>query len=267
MIINDKGTALITGASSGLGAIYADRLARDGYDLILVARSTAKLEKLAESLSTATARHVRTISADLTRAKDLEWVEEAMLSDTSVRMLVNNAGAGSTAHLQDLDVASIERMIELNVTALTRLARAAAIAFVDRGGGTIVNMGSILAVAPEVLSGGVYSGTKAYVLAFSQSLRHEFGDKGIRVQVVLPGATATDFWELSGTPVQALPANIVMTAEDAVDAALSGLAQGEFATFPSLPDINEWNAMEAARRALLPGLSRTTPAPRYATGN
>ncbi len=128
-------------------------------------------------------------------------------------------------------------------------------------------MGSILAVAPEVLGGGVYSGTKAYVLAFSQSLHHEFGGQGIRVQVVLPGATATDFWELSGTPVQALPADIVMRADDAVDAALAGLAQGEFATFPSLPDIGQWDALEAARRSLLPGLSRTAPAPRYRTAD
>jgi short-subunit dehydrogenase len=181
-------------------------------------------------------------------------------------MLVNNAGAGSTAHLPELDKASIEQMISLNVTALTRLARVAATAFSTRREGTIVNMGSILAVAPEVLSGGVYAGTKAYVLAFSQSLRHEFGDKGIRVQVVLPGATATDFWELSGTPVNALPAAIVMSADDTVDAALSGLAQGEFATLPSLPDIEDWNALEASRLALRPGLSRTTPAGRYGTG-
>lgn len=266
MTTQDKGTALITGASSGIGAIYADRLARDGYDLVLVARSADRLEQLAKRISDATGCAVRTIAADLTHTQDLEWVEEALATDARITMLVNNAGAGSTAHLQDLDNASIERMIALNVTALTRLARAAASAFVARGGGTIVNMGSILAVAPEVLSGGVYGGTKAYVLAFSQSLLHEFGDMGVRVQVVLPGATATDFWELSGTPVEALPSSIVMSADDAVDAALAGLKLGEFATFPSLPDIDDWNAFDRTRRALLPGLSRTTPAPRYGAG-
>ncbi|MGE7139622.1 SDR family NAD(P)-dependent oxidoreductase [Luteibacter sp. NPDC031894] len=267
MIINDSGTALITGASSGLGAIYADRLARQGYDLVLVARNIAKLEMLGERIASDTGRTVRTIGADLTDGGALQRVEDALLTDHSVRMLVNNAGAGSTVPLQDLDVVSIERIVALNVTALTRLARAAATAFLERGGGTIVNMGSILALAPEVLSGGVYSGSKAYVLAFSQALRNDFGDRGVRVQVVMPGATATDFWELSGMPVEALPANIVMTAEDVVDAALSGLAQGEFATLPSLPDIDQWDAWEAARRALLPGLSRTSPASRYHMGS
>lgn len=266
MTRHDKGSALITGASSGIGAIYADRLARDGYDLVLVARSAGRLEQLAKRISDTTGRAVRTIVADLTHTQDLEWVEEALATDARITMLVNNAGAGSTADLQDLDNASIDRMIALNVTALTRLARAAAMAFAASGGGTIVNMGSILAVAPEILRGGVYSGTKAYVLAFSQSLLHEFGDKGVRVQVVLPGAIATEFWELSGTPLAALPSNIVMSADDAVDAALAGLKLGEFATFPSLPDIDDWNVFDRSRRALLPGLSRTTPAPRYGAG-
>ncbi|HEY1138791.1 MAG TPA: SDR family NAD(P)-dependent oxidoreductase, partial [Lysobacter sp.] len=130
MTTNDKGTALITGASSGIGAIYADRLAREGYDLVLVARSAGRLEELAKRISDTTGRAVRTITADLTRTQDLEWVEEALTTDARITMLVNNAGAGSTAHLLDLDIASIERMIALNVTALTRLARAAATAFV-----------------------------------------------------------------------------------------------------------------------------------------
>jgi uncharacterized protein len=134
--------------------------------------------------------------------------------------------------------------------------------FVARSNGAIINIGSIVSVAPEVLN-GVYGGTKAFVLALSQSLRHELSDKGIRVQVVLPGATATDLWSLAGTPVEHLPQEIVMSAENLVDAALAGFDAGEFATVPSLPNVEDWNAFEAARTALGPNLSRAKPAARY----
>lgn len=118
---------------------------------------------------------------------------------------------------------------------------------VARGGGSIINIASIVGIAPELLN-GVYGGTKAFVLAFSQSLKHELADKNIRVQAVAPGATATDFWEIAGTPIQHLPGEIVMTAEAMVDAALAGLDMGEFVTIPSLPDIADWQAYEAARQ-------------------
>jgi short-subunit dehydrogenase len=157
----------------------------------------------------------------------------------------------------------MERMIMLNVSVPTRLAYAAAPAFMARGVGTIVNIASVVAIAPELLN-GVYGGTKAFVLAFSQSLQHELADKGVRVQAVLPGATATDFWNIAGTPVEHLPGSIVMSAEDMVDAALSGLAQGERVTIPSLPDSRDWDTFEQAHLALGPGLSRSTPAARYA---
>lgn len=258
-----QGTALITGASSGIGAVYADRLAHSGYDLILVARRADKLRQLAEGLTTRTGRSVETIAADLTDPSDLSRVESVLRSDASITLLVNNAGVGATAPLLLSEVAEMERMIALNVNVLTRLAYAAAPAFVARGTGTIVNIASIVAIAPEVLN-GVYGGSKAFVLAFSQSLQHELAGKGVRVQAVLPGATATDFWNHAGTPVDHLPREIVMSAEDMVDAALAGLAQGEVVTIPSLPDIADWNAFENARRGLAPKLSLATPAPRYA---
>jgi hypothetical protein len=122
-----------------------------------------------------------------------------------------------------------------------------------------------VAVAPEVLN-GVYGGTKAFVLAFSQSLHHELASNGITVQAVLPGATATDFWGTAGTPIEHLPTEIVMRGEDMVDAALAGLKQGELVTIPSLPDSGDWERFEAARRALQPNLSLATPAARYGVG-
>lgn len=257
-----KGTALITGASSGIGAVYADRLARSGHDLILVARRADRLRTLAQALTDRTGRSVETIAADLTQPSDLAKVETVLRTDASITVLVNNAGVGATAPLLQSDITDMERMIALNVSVLTRLAHAAAPGFVARGEGTIINIASIVALAPELLN-GVYGGSKAFVLAFSQSLQHELGDKGVRVQAVLPGATATDFWDVAGMPVAHLPTEIVMSAQAMVDAALAGLAQGELVTIPSLPDLADWNAFDQARKALGPGLSRSVPAARY----
>ena len=256
------GTAVITGASTGIGAIYAERLAARGYDLVLVARNGERLQALAGRLTASHGRDVRTLSADLTQDADLRRVEDLLRSDASITMLVNNAGVGGTGPLLGSDVAKMQDMIALNVTALTRLTYAAAPGFVERGAGTFINIASIAAIAPEVLN-GVYGGSKAYVLAFSQSLQHELADKGVRVQAVLPGATATDFWQIAGTPVEYLPQEIVMRAEDMVDAALAGLDQGEFATIPALEDGAKWDAYEGARRAMHPELSGVHPASRY----
>lgn len=257
-----KGTALITGASSGIGAVYADRLARAGYDLILVARRADRLRSLAQSLTTRTGRSVEVVAADLTDPSDLARVEDVLRRDASITMLVNNAGVGATAPLLQSGVAEMDRMITLNVNVLTRLAYAAAPAFVARGAGVIVNIASIVAIAPELLN-GVYGGSKAFVLAFSQSLQHELADKGVRVQAVLPGATATDFWDVAGMPVQHLPQEIVMSVDDLVDAALAGLEQGETVTIPALADLAQWDAFERARKAMAPQLSRSRPADRY----
>ncbi|WP_315834361.1 SDR family oxidoreductase [Bradyrhizobium prioriisuperbiae] len=257
-----QGTALVTGASSGIGAIYADRLARRGYDLILVARKRERLDALAKRLASETGRSIEVVAADLNDKADLARIEQLLRTDTSITLLVNNAGVGATAPLLASDIDKMDDMITLNVRALTHLTYAVAPGFVARGGGTIINIASIVAVSPELLN-GVYGGSKAFVLAFTQSLKHELADKNVRVQAVLPGATATDFWQLAGTPVEHLPGQIVMRAEDMVDAALAGFDQGELVTIPSLPDAADWEAYEAARQKLKPNLSRQTPAERY----
>jgi len=257
-----KGTALITGASSGIGAVYADRLARQGYDLILVARNVERLRAAAAKLTSQTGRSVEIVGADLTDIADLAEVETLLKTDSSITLLVNNAGVGATAPLLASNVDKMHEMIDLNVTALTRLTYAVAPGFVARGAGTIVNIASIVAIAPEMLN-GVYGGSKAFVLAFSQSLYKELSPKGVRVQAVLPGATATEFWGIAGMPVEHLPKEIVMSTEDMVDAALAGLAQGELVTIPALPEQKDWTAYEAARQTLMPNLSKTQPAARY----
>lgn len=262
MTNSTKGLALITGASTGMGAVYADRLARRGHDLILVARNADKLSTLADQVVQATGRRVQTLTADLRRPADLEGVAARLRTDPAITMLVNNAGVGSSTPLLDSDVEAMGEMITLNVEALMRLTYAAAPAFVARGGGTIVNMASIVAIGPEILN-GVYGGTKAFVVAFTQSLHHELAGRGLRVQAVCPGAVGTDFWTLAGTPLDQLPPAIVMSPQDAVDAALAGLDQGEIVTLPALDDLAAWQAYEDARQALIPIISRTQPAARY----
>jgi uncharacterized protein len=260
-----KGTAFITGASRGIGAVYADRLAKRGYDLILVARDEARLKALSAHLAQETGRSVTPLRADLNDRADLAKVEITLRNDPRITMLVNNAGTASVTPLLNTDVEKMDDMIVLNITALTRLTYAAAPTFVARGAGTIINVGSVVGISPETLN-GVYGATKAYVLAFSHSLQHELADKGVRIQAVLPGATATDLWETAGLPWQDLPASIVMSPKDMVDAALIGLDQGELVTIPGLQDADEWTRFEAARRAISTRFGNSVPAPRYRIG-
>lgn len=257
-------TALITGASSGIGAIYADRLARRGYDLVLTGRDGARLSALAAQLEASTGRKVDTITADLAVTADLRRVEQRLASDASIGMLVNNAGLGAVKSLVDSTPEELDALVNVNVTALTRLTRAVAPGLVARGAGAIINISSIVALKPELLN-GVYGGSKAYVLALTQSLHHELADKGVQVQAVLPGATATQFWDRAGLAVSNLPADWVMTAEDLVDAALAGFDQRELVTVPPLPELDDFNRMEEARHAMAGKLSSTKPAARYLT--
>jgi len=236
MSLHRNGAALITGASSGIGAAYAERLARRGYDLTVVARNRRRLDALAARISDDTGRAVEVFVADLRKHEDLARVEAALKQDASLTMLVNNAGVGSVAPMIHSDVDLMEEMIKLNVVALMRLTYAAAPVFAARGHGAIINISSVAATAPEILN-GVYGGMKAFVLTFSQSLHHEFADKGVRVQVVLPDATSTAFWDTAGVPVSNLPAERIMPVGEMVDAALAALDFGELVTIPSLPHI------------------------------
>jgi short-subunit dehydrogenase len=243
-----KGTALITGASTGIGAVYADRLAKRGYDLILVARDQQKLSEVAARIEAATGRKADTIAADLNTPAGVQRVSDRLSTDATITALVNNAGVGSAGKLLESNVDDLESMIQLNVTTLTRLTLAVAPSFVARGNGLIINIASAVALAPEMLN-GTYSGTKAYVVNFTQALNNEVKTKGVTLQAVLPGATATPFWGKAGVPVQHLPAEIVMSAENMVDAALAGLDKHELITIPSLPDVTAWETFEAARVA------------------
>lgn len=256
------GTAVVTGASSGIGATYAERLAGRGYDVILIARNKSRLDTVAERIRSFHDVSVKVIVADLTRDTDLKELEGRLSADESISVLVNNAGFGGAGTLVDSDISKMQDMIAINVVAPTRLTYAIVPAMVKRGGGTIINIASIVAIAPELLN-GVYGGTKAYVLAFTQSLQHELSDKGIRAQAVLPGATSTEFWDVAGVGVDNLPGEWLMSTADLVDAALLDLDRNERVSIPSLQDGAEWDAYEAARQVMLPHLSNSHPGPRY----
>jgi short-subunit dehydrogenase len=257
-----QGTALVTGASSGIGAIYAERLAARGFDLLLVARDEQRLEAAASKLRAEHGVQVEVLKADLTQRDDVLKVEQRLRSDSSISLLLNNAGVAADGLLANADMEQLEKLIQLNVTTVTRLASAAAASFAKAGRGSIINVASVVALFPERFN-ATYSASKAYVLSLTQSLNAELDGTGVKVQAVLPGVTRTEIWERSGIDASQIPADMVMEAAEMVDAALSGLDQGELVTIPSLPDSAEWDAFVAARHVMAPNLSRSTAAARY----
>jgi short-subunit dehydrogenase len=260
--VKSQGTALVTGASSGIGAIYAERLAARGFDLLLVARDKERLENTATQLRDAHGIQVEVLKADLTQKDDVLKLEQRLRSDSSISLLVNNAGVAADGLLANADMDQLERLIQLNVTTVTRLASAAAASFAKAGRGTIINIASVVALFPERFN-ATYSASKAYVLSLTQSLHAELDGTGVKIQAVLPGVTRTEIWERSGIDASGIPAEMVMEAGEMVDAALAGLDQGELITIPSLPDAGEWQAFVAARHVMAPNLSRSAAASRY----
>ncbi|MEI7711899.1 MAG: SDR family oxidoreductase [Rhodospirillales bacterium] len=260
-------TALVTGASAGIGAVYAERLARRGHDLILVARDEARLIRLAERLRLETGRAVEVLIADLSERTSLLRVERRLRDDASIAMLVNNAGIAIAGPMLGSDVDRLEGMVDLNITAPLRLAHAAVAGFVAHGQGTriqgtLINVASVLALAPERFN-ATYSGTKAFLLNLSLALQTELANTGIRVQAVLPGATRTELWGKAGIDIATMPSDRMMAVEEMVDAALAGLDMGEAVTIPSLPDSADWTRFHDARLALGPKLSLAHAAERY----
>jgi uncharacterized protein len=262
MAQGNLGTAYVTGASSGIGAVYADRLAHRGHDLVLVARDVGRMETLAARLRAETGRHIAVVGADLTNGADVARVAAQLEGDAKATLLVNNAGASLNGGLLDNGADTVTALITLNITAPSLLAAAAGRAFAQRGHGAIINIASVLALAPELFD-GVYSGSKAYVLNLSLQLAETLKSKGVRVQAVLPGATRTEIWARSGKDADALMPGMVMEAGDLVDAALVGFDRGEVVTIPPLADEGQWAAYDAARKALAPFLSRREVAERY----
>lgn len=251
---------LITGASSGIGATYAKRFAQRGHDLVLVARDEARLEAMASRLSEQHKVTVEIIRADLTDPADLAVVETRLRDDARIGVLINNAGMAQPGRFVEQTAAGIDSLLALNISALTRLAAAVAPRLAEAGDGAIVNIGSVVGLAPEFQM-PIYGASKAYVLFLSQALALELGPKGVYVQAVLPAATRTEIWERSGMDISALPE--VMEVEDLVDAALVGFDRREAVTIPPLHVLERWETLDAARQALLTDLHQGQPAERY----
>ena len=254
-------TALITGASSGIGAVYAQRLAARGYDLVLVARRADRLTDLATQLQQAHNISARTIAADLSAEAGMASIE-AVLRNEQIDLLVNNAGMGPITSTADLSDEAAAQTLALNVTALMRLTRAALPAMRARKSGGIVNVGSVMAFHAMPAT-SLYSATKAFVLTYSRAIQQEVKADGVLVQAVLPAGTVTEFYEAAGVSIANFDAAAFMTAENLVDAALAGLDRGEEVTLPSVHDLDLWNTYDIARQNLFGGTQNGSPAPRY----
>ncbi|MFI5412020.1 SDR family NAD(P)-dependent oxidoreductase [Kaistia sp. UC242_56] len=253
-------SVLITGASSGIGATYADRFARRGHDLVLVARDGARMEALAARLRQDTGVAIDILPADLTQREDLARVEARLREDETIGILINNAGAALSGAFDEQSLDDIERLVALNTTAVVRLANVAASRFAKAGSGAIINIASVVGLVPE-FGQTVYGATKAFVTFLSQGMTHELAPKGVYVQAVLPAATATEIWQRAGADTSTL--HTMMRVDELVDAALVGFDRRETITIPPLPDAAQWDSYQAARQAMLPGFANARAAERY----
>jgi len=260
--------ALVTGASSGIGAAYAERLARDGYDVVLVARRRARLEELAERLRCEAGRHAEVLAADLTDAAALGRVEARVTDDEALTLVVNNAGFGAYGPFTEIDPAVIDALINVHIRAVARLTRAALPGMVRRGAGGIINVASLLALSgaapPNPLPyRAAYAGAKAFIVAFTQALAGELTGTGVRVQACLPGIVATEFHTVQRLDLSRMPR---MAAADVVTASLAAFARGEVVCVPALDDPSALERLAQAQRAVLGSASTPALARRYQPG-
>ena len=225
--------ALVTGASTGLGAVFATALARQQYDLTIVARGRERLEALAERVRQSYGTVVEVIGADLTQPTALRTVEEHVASDLALELLVNNAGFGTTGPLARLDPDQEEAEIRLNVLALVRLTRAALPGMIARGRGAIINVSSLAAFAPGPYD-ATYSATKAFVNSFTEALHEELSGTGVYVQTLCPGFTYTEFQQRAGIDISKIPTFVWMTPEAVVNASLHALRRRQVVCVPGL---------------------------------
>lgn len=260
--MSTRPTVLITGASTGIGAVYAERFAQRGHDLVVIARDQARLDALAARLRSEHNVTVDVIPADLTQPGDLSNVENRLRDDARIGILVNNAGAALSGHFVEQSTDKVAQLVALNTTALVRLASAIAPRLAKAGEGAIINIGSVVGLAPE-FGMTVYGATKAFVLFLSQGLSLELSPQGVYVQAVLPAATRTEIWDRSGVDINTL--SEIMEVGDLVDAALVGFDRREPVTIPPLHEAQRWDALQGARLGLIGQIRQSAVAQRYQT--
>jgi len=241
--LSKRAHALVTGASSGIGAAFAERLAQEGYDLIIVARRRDRLEVLAQRLKEKHKVNIEILAADLSKHDDLLNVEKHIAANPELEMLVNNAGFGGYMPFADLDPNKAEELINLKVLAVTRLTRAALPGMTARGRGFIINVSSRLAFSGPLGSSrlpkrATYAGANAYINTFSQLLQSELEGTGVQVQALNPGVVETEFHERVGADPSRFPAAIVMKPEELVEVSQKGLQLGEVICVPAMEDAN-----------------------------
>jgi len=243
MTTNTRPHALVTGASSGIGTAFTERLAKDGYDLIVVARRRDRLEELAQRLQNEHQVNVEVLAADLSKPDSIRMVEKRITEDTNLELLVNNAGFGAYMPFVELDPDRAEEQINLQVLAVTRLTRAALPGMIARGHGSIINVSSRLGFSGSMGSEqmpkrATYAGTKAFINTFSQLVQSEIEGTGVQIQALCPGVVRTEFHTIQGADPSRFPAAIVMPSEEVVEASLAGLKLGEVICIPALEDVS-----------------------------
>ena len=256
------GTAVVTGASAGIGKVYAERLVTSGYNLFLVARRGDRLEELAKELEQQYGVQVKTQAADLGNEAQLESVAKAIAGDEQITLLVNNAGTSFVGTLDGATVDQLHTLININVVALTRLAMAILPGFKSRNRGAIVNIGSVLGFDGYPYA-PIYGGTKAYVQNLTRALQAELAKTNIVIQLVTPASTVSEIWDVQGFPISNLDPSTVMSTEDTVDAALLGLERKEKITAPSIQDEALIAQYFEAGSALFAAAQTGQPASRY----
>jgi short-subunit dehydrogenase len=263
--LQSRPRALVTGASSGIGAAYAERLALDGYDVILVARRRERLEALAEKLRKTGAR-AEPLAADLTDPDELSKLESLVTHDSRLELLVNNAGFGGYRRFVDLEPRVIDELVDVHVRAIARLTRAVLPGMLRHGNGAVVNVASTLALSGNLPPNplpyrAVYAGAKAFILAFTEALSGELIESGVQVQACLPGLVDTEYHALVGRDPSKMPP--MLHAGDVVTASLAALKRREVVCFPGLEDGGLFERLADVRRAVMTGASKPTLAARY----
>ena len=264
MTSSGRPLALVTGASAGIGMAYAERLARDGWNLVVTGRRGERLEDLAQRLHADLGTDVEPVAADLATPEGRDAVN-ALCRDRELEMLVNNAGVAYYKQLLDLPVEELRELLDVNVLALTNQAQTAAHGMVERGKGSIVNFASMLgfsdaAALPFFPKRVVYASTKAYVILFSRLLADELEGTGVKVQVVCPGVVRTEFHTRQGIDMTNVPR---MEAPDVVQASLAALERGEVVCIPGLEDATAVARRDGAQAALLQAAGQAELAERY----